>query len=131
MLHQSNVFTGEINYIDWELYFSAVKTFLLMDLLITNMQLFCFARCKLMAWSFVNCLWIIVMLLLAVWTLTVTAPIPCRGSIFQNTFISVPKIRVIQVWNDREHTKNTSHWKVLSLAVIHSWSTVSVWIHTS
>ncbi len=64
------------------------------------------------------------MLLSAVWTLT--APIHCRGSISTKTFISVPQIGVIQVWNDREHTvlkiHHRSHGNVLSLAVIHSRS---------
>ncbi len=32
-------------------------------------------------WSHVDFLWIIVMLLSAVWTLILTAPIHCRGSI--------------------------------------------------
>ncbi len=33
-----------------------------------------------MSWSCVDCLWIIVMFLSAVWTLILTAPIHCRGS---------------------------------------------------
>ncbi len=34
-----------------------------------------------MDWSGMDCLWIIVMFLSAVWTLILTAPIHCRGSI--------------------------------------------------
>ncbi len=34
-----------------------------------------------MHWSRLDYLWIIVMILSAVWTLTLTAPIHCRGSI--------------------------------------------------
>ncbi len=47
-----------------------------MYLLITNTQFFLN-----MDWGGVNYLWIIVMFLSAVWTLILTAPIHCRGSI--------------------------------------------------
>ncbi len=40
-----------------------------------------FTRCQLMDWGGVDYLWIIVMFLSAVWTLILTAPIHCRGSI--------------------------------------------------
>ncbi len=44
-----------------------------MDLFLTNIPL--------MDWSGMNYLWIIVIFLSAVWTLILTAPIHCRGSI--------------------------------------------------
>ncbi len=51
-----------------------VKNILIIDVFITNMQLFT---------SLESCyyLWIIVMFLSAVWTFILTAPIHCRGSI--------------------------------------------------
>ncbi len=52
----------------------------MMDLFNTNTQ-FYFSRRYFMDWSCVDYLWIIVMLLSAAWTLIVTAPIHCRGSI--------------------------------------------------
>ncbi len=52
-----------------------------MDLFLTNKQLFASLFVNLMDWSGVDYLWIIVMFLSAVWTLILTAPIHCRGSI--------------------------------------------------
>ncbi len=40
---------------------------------------FYFTRHQLMDWSCVDCLWIIVLFLSTVWTLTLTAPIHTRG----------------------------------------------------
>ncbi len=54
-----------------------VKNFLMMDLFLTNTQLF--ASQDINRWTGV--VWIIVMFLSAVWTLILTAPIHCRGSI--------------------------------------------------
>ncbi len=52
----------------------------MIDLFLTNKQLFTSQDIKLMIWSGVGCLWIIVMFLSAVWTLILTAPIHCRAS---------------------------------------------------
>ncbi len=56
-----------------------VKNVLMMDLFLTNMQLF--ASQDVDWWTGV--VWIIVMFKSAVWTLILTAPIHCRGSIGQ------------------------------------------------
>ncbi len=50
-----------------------------MNLFLTNMQFFTFKDVN--WWTGVDYLWIIVMFLSAVWTLILTAPIHCRGSI--------------------------------------------------
>ncbi len=52
-----------------------------------------------MDWSGVDCLWIIVMFLSAVWILILTAPIHCRGSIGE---------QVIQICSDEEINSSTS-----------------------
>ncbi len=56
-----------------------LKFLLMMDLFLTNTQLL--SSQDVNWWTGVDCLWIIVMLLSAVWTLILTAPIHCRGSI--------------------------------------------------
>ncbi len=57
-----------------------IKNVWMMDLFLTNMQLL--ASPDVNWWlSGVDYLWIIVMFLSAVWTLILTAPIHCRGSI--------------------------------------------------
>ncbi len=56
----------------------SIKNVLMMDLFIANMQLFVTQDIN---WSTGVVLWIIVMSLSAVWTLILTAPIHCRGSI--------------------------------------------------
>ncbi len=56
-----------------------VKNIIMMDLFLTNTQVF--TSQDMMYWSGVDYLWIIVMFLSAVWTLILTAPIHCRGSI--------------------------------------------------
>ncbi len=42
-----------------------------------------------MDWSRVNYLWIIVMFLSAVWTLILTAPIHCKGSIGEQVMLGL------------------------------------------
>ncbi len=49
----------------------------MMDLVLTNTKLLSSQDIN---WSGVDCLWIIVMFLSAVWTLILTAPIHCRAS---------------------------------------------------
>ncbi len=70
-------FTQESVIIDTHIL---VKKNLMMDLFLRNTAL-CFTKHQLMDWSGVDYLWIIAMLLSAVWTLILTAPIHCRGSI--------------------------------------------------
>ncbi len=55
-----------------------------MDLFLTNMQV-CFTRCKLMDWSIVDYCDVF---LSAVWTLILTAPIHCRGSIGEQVMLN-------------------------------------------
>ncbi len=49
-------------------------------------------RHYLMDWSAVDYLWIIVMILSAVWTLILTAPIQCRGSIAEQVMYISPNL---------------------------------------
>ncbi len=53
----------------------------MMDLFLTNMKLLTSQNVNRLLPSGVDYLWIIVMFLSAVWTLILTAPIHCRGSI--------------------------------------------------
>jgi len=49
----------------------------------SKLTAFLFTTHYLMNWSNVHYLWIIVMFLSAIWTLILTAPIHCRGSIYE------------------------------------------------
>ncbi len=59
----------------------------MMDLFLTNMQLF--ASQDINWWT--GLVWIIVMFLSAVWTLILTAPIHCRGSIGEQVILNFSK----------------------------------------
>ncbi len=50
---------------------------------------FHFSRCLLIDWRWVDYLWTIVMFLSAVWTLILTAPIRCRGSIGEQVTLAL------------------------------------------
>ncbi len=80
---QNYFFKGESNSMDMIQILARsnglkLKKVLMMDLFLTNMQLF--ASLDLNYWTGV--VWIIVMFLSAVWTLILTAPIHLRGSIW-------------------------------------------------
>ncbi len=80
---RENLFFEENNIMDRGLIFAnnslKLQNVLMMDLFLTIMQLL--ASEDIMWWTGV--VWIIVMFLSAIWTLTLTAPIHCRGSIVE------------------------------------------------
>ncbi len=64
---------------------------------------FHFTRCLLIDWISVDYLWVIVMFLSAVWTLILTAPIRCRGSIGERW-----NAKFLQMCSDEETNLFTS-----------------------
>ncbi len=85
MWEDNKQWTGGSEIMDYGFIFDQkwqfkVKT---MELFLVNTQLLHITVHSLIDWSHVDCLWIVLMFLSAVWTLILTAPIYCRGSIGQ------------------------------------------------
>ncbi len=98
---RDNFFTEGSVIMDYRLFWSVF----MMDLFLTNTQLF--ASQDVNWWTGVmDYLWIIVMFLSAVWTLILTAPIHCRGSLVSKwcnaTFFQKKQTHVLFGWPEGE-----------------------------
>ncbi len=98
-----------------------VKNVLMMDLFLTNMQLF--TSQDINWWTGV--VWIIVMFLSAVWTLILMAPIHCRASIGEQLMLNFSK--------SVEETNSFSCWMVWGWVTLHFyfWVNSKVYNHST